>query len=196
MVVKKVGVQYEKNCFPKFNFLHRKKTCKFPEEQTRFLNTNVHVRMFKISTVMLKRFRCSTGSILSAIFFLFSKQTNKQNINTHQGGLESKLAATIWLPLPKDLRLMHDKSLADLDDQIQPDYIVENVLDLPAVLPQTTSFCQQRCRPVVERRGSNSYVPKTTRNREASYNRFLPDVPDLYSSSSNSCDSSSTLESH
>lgn len=113
-----------------------------------------------------------------------------------QGGLESKLAVTIWLPLPKDLRLMHDKSLADLDHQIQPDYIVENVLDLPAVLPLTTSFCQQRCRPVVERRGSNSYTPKTTRNREASYNRFLPDVPDLHSSSSNSCDSSGTMESH
>lgn len=114
-----------------------------------------------------------------------------------QGGLESKLAATIWLPLPKDLRLMHDKSLADLDDQVQPDYIVENVLDLPEVLPLTTSFCQQRSnRPVSERRGSNSYVPKTTRNREASYNRFLPDVPDLYSSSSNSCDSNGTLESN
>ncbi|XP_001662479.2 N-acylneuraminate-9-phosphatase [Aedes aegypti] len=112
-----------------------------------------------------------------------------------QGGLESRLAATIWLPLPKDLRLMHDKSLADMGGLAHPDYIVESVLDLPSVLPLTTSFCGQRCRPVQERRGSNSYVPKTTRNRQASYNRFLPDVPDLYSSSSNSCDSNGTMDS-
>lgn len=115
--------------------------------------------------------------------------------NHHQGGLESRLAATIWLPLPKDLRLMHDKSLADMGGLAHPDYIVESVLDLPSVLPLTTSFCGQRCRPVQERRGSNSYVPKTTRNRQASYNRFLPDVPDLYSSSSNSCDSNGTMDS-
>lgn len=112
-----------------------------------------------------------------------------------QGGLESKLAATIWLPLPKDLRLSYDKSLADMAGLVHPDYIVENVLDLPSVLPLATSFCQQRDRPVQERRGSNSYIPKTTRNRQASYNRFLPDVPDLYSSSSNSCDSSGTMDS-
>nr|XP_019541946.2 N-acylneuraminate-9-phosphatase [Aedes albopictus] len=112
-----------------------------------------------------------------------------------QGGLESRLAATIWLPLPKDLRLMHDKSLADMGDLAHPDYIVESVLDLPLVLPLVTSFCGQRCRPVQERRGSKSYIPKTTRNRQASYNRFLPDVPDLYSSSSNSCDSNGTMDS-
>lgn len=110
-----------------------------------------------------------------------------------QGGIESKLGASIWLPLPKDLCMMHDKSLADMDDHVRPDFIVENVLDLPSVLPQPTSFRQQRLPE--DRRGSSSFVQKTTRNREASYNRFLPDVPDLFSSSSNSCDSNGSMES-
>ncbi|XP_053682706.1 N-acylneuraminate-9-phosphatase-like [Sabethes cyaneus] len=119
-----------------------------------------------------------------------------------QGGVESKLGATIWLPLPKDLCLMHDKTLADLDDHIRPDCVVHNLLDLPAVLPkQPDTFFrghQQRLqqRPLEGRRGSDSFIPKTTRNREASYNRFLPDVPDLFSCSSNSCDSNGSTESN
>lgn len=97
----------------------------------------------------------------------------------------------MWLPLPKDLQLAHDKiDLSELDDHIRPDAIVHDVLDLPSILPE-----QQRQQLVDEDgnwedwRDSGSFVQKTTRNRAASYNRFLPDVPDLFSSSSNSCDS-------
>ncbi|XP_058452016.1 N-acylneuraminate-9-phosphatase [Malaya genurostris] len=120
-----------------------------------------------------------------------------------QGGIESKMGATIWLPLPKDLQLGHDKTLADLDDHIRPDFVVESLLDLPSVLPpvppavlrRRTPHLQQK-RPLDERRGSGSFVQKTTRNRDASYNRFLPDVPDLFSSSSNSCDSNGSMDSN
>ncbi|XP_055618380.1 uncharacterized protein LOC129763390 isoform X1 [Toxorhynchites rutilus septentrionalis] len=113
-----------------------------------------------------------------------------------QGGVESKMGATIWLPLPKDLQLMHDKTLDDLDEHIRPDFVVENVLDLLSVLPQSTGGSIRQQRPPEARRGSSSFVQKTTRNREASYNRFLPEVPDLCSSSSNSCDSTSSMESN
>ncbi|XP_055543094.1 N-acylneuraminate-9-phosphatase [Wyeomyia smithii] len=115
-----------------------------------------------------------------------------------QGGVDSKLGATIWLPLPKDLRLMHDKTMADLEDHIRPDFIVHNLLDLPSVLPGQSETCVRgpQQRPLEERRGSDSFIPKTTRNRAASYNRFLPDVPDLFSCSSNSCDSNGSIESN
>lgn len=118
----------------------------------------------------------------------------KQN---HQGGVESKLGITVWLPLPKDLQLAHDKiDLSELDDHIRPDFIVHNVLDLPSILPESHSGTM-----AADEDGnwedwrSGSFVQKTTRNRAASYNRFLPDVPDLFSSSSNSCDSNGSLES-
>ncbi|XP_058812138.1 N-acylneuraminate-9-phosphatase [Topomyia yanbarensis] len=116
-----------------------------------------------------------------------------------QGGIETKLGATIWLPLPKDLRLGHDKTLADLDEHIRPDFIVESVLDLPSVLPRQPALLRrhpQQQRPLDDRRNSETFVQKTTRNRDASYNRFLPDVPDLFSCSSNSCDSNGSMESN
>lgn len=108
-----------------------------------------------------------------------------------QGGVESKLGITVWLPLPKDLQLAHDKiDLAELDDHIRPDFILHNVLDLPSILPE-----RRDDHGVADEDGNwedwrSGFVQKTTRNRAASYNRFLPDVPDLFSSSSNSCDSS------
>lgn len=115
-----------------------------------------------------------------------------------QGGVESKLGITVWLPLPKDLQLAHDKiDLSELDDHIRPDFIVHNVLDLPSILPEPLHSGPM----TVDEDGnwedwrSGPFVQKTTRNRAASYNRFLPDVPDLFSSSSNSCDSNGSLES-
>uniref|UniRef100_A0A1Q3FI31 N-acylneuraminate-9-phosphatase n=1 Tax=Culex tarsalis TaxID=7177 RepID=A0A1Q3FI31_CULTA len=117
-----------------------------------------------------------------------------------QGGVEAKLGITVWLPLPKDLQLAHDKiDLSELDDHIRPDFIVHDVLDLPSILPEQQQHHHHRggAAPLEDEDGnwedwrdSGSFVQKTTRNRSASYNRFLPDVPDLFSSSSNSCDSS------
>lgn len=115
---------------------------------------------------------------------------------THQGGVESKLGITVWLPLPKDLQLAHDKiDLSELEDHIRPDFIVHNVLDLPSILPEYNTDTMDEDGNWEDWR-SGSFVQKTTRNRAASYNRFLPDVPDLFSSSSNSCDSSGSVESH
>lgn len=116
-----------------------------------------------------------------------------------QGGVESKLGITVWLPLPKDLQLAHDKiDLSELEDHIRPDFIVHNVLDLPSILPDQSTDNQ----PMEDDEGNwddwrrGTFVQKTTRNRAASYNRFLPDVPDLFSSSSNSCDSNGSLDSN
>lgn len=101
----------------------------------------------------------------------------------------------MWLPLPKDLQLAHDKiDLSELEDHIRPDFIVHNVLDLPSILPEYNTDTMDEDGNWEDWR-SGSFVQKTTRNRAASYNRFLPDVPDLFSSSSNSCDSSGSVES-
>ncbi|XP_055613550.1 N-acylneuraminate-9-phosphatase-like [Uranotaenia lowii] len=104
-----------------------------------------------------------------------------------QGGIESKLGATVWLPLPADLHLGHDRSLADIEEQYRPDYILSSVLDLPNILPRSGVSFGSRASTV-------NLQQKTTRNRSASYNRFLPDVPDLFSSSSNSCDSTASMD--
>lgn len=116
-----------------------------------------------------------------------------------QGGVESKLGITVWLPLPKDLHLAHDKiDLSELEDHIRPDYIVHNVLELPSILPEVAAEdgAMEDDHGNWEDWRRGTFVQKTTRNRAASYNRFLSDVPDLFSSSSNSCDSNGSLESN
>lgn len=125
----------------------------------------------------------------AAILFSFSIiQPQNNNKKPHQGGVESKLGITVWLPLPKDLQLAHDK--IDLSEMsFRPDAIVHDVLDLPSILPEQRQQLVDEDGNWEDWRDSGSFVQKTTRNRAASYNRFLPDVPDLFSSSSNSCDS-------
>ena len=101
-----------------------------------------------------------------------------------QGGIEAKLAATVWLPLANDLKTLDEQMDVDnenVEDSIRPDAIIQKVVEIPNILPKSTTF-----RPT--RLGTSP--ANSTRHKGSVYQRIISSVPDFDSCNSNSSDGS------
>ncbi|XP_037025915.1 N-acylneuraminate-9-phosphatase [Bradysia coprophila] len=88
-----------------------------------------------------------------------------------QGGIDAKLGLTVWLPLNGD-------SNTNLDN-IKPDYTINNLQELLAILPDNSNGNAKK--PNFRTRANARRVP---------YNRRVASLPDLESGNSNSSDGS------
>lgn len=90
-------------------------------------------------------------------------------LNKKQGGIDAKLGLTVWLPLNGDCN-------TNLVDNIKPDYTINNLQELLAILPDNNPK-----KPNFRTRPNARRVP---------YNRRVASLPDLESGNSNSSDGS------